>query len=201
MLKVKRNIKNWMKQVFNSHALVLAVTMAVVPLVTSCAAPLIAAGAGAMMGNEENRESVTQFFEDLSESINRSISQTSDAGSTREDLDYQKDSGLILRLNNSDVTPPRVRTGEKVVVSVQYALVGAPNEGINVEEARLLWFKGEQLAKLNEDVERRESGTWESTLSFRVPDVAESGTYEIIQKLRAEEKKVTASVFFEVESG
>jgi hypothetical protein len=88
--------------------------------------------------------------------------------------------------------------GDEVVVAVEYALGGAPSNGVEVNESRVLWFNGEQIASLNKDVETRDNGTWESMLSFRVPTVAENGSYEVIQKLSTGDQKVTASVFFEV---
>ncbi len=165
-------------------------------LIGGCAAVVV--GATAAMSNEKSRTKVVGFVEELSESIERSIRKTNSAGAAEQQTGYKSGDGVVLRLYSSSIEPRVVDPGGEVVVKIEYALVGTPDDGVNVKERRLLRFNGKQLASLNNDVERRDNGTWESALSFRVPNVAQEGSYEVFQELETSGRSVTSSVVFEV---
>lgn len=167
-------------------------------LANGCAAVVV--GAAAAMSNEERRTKVVGFLEELSDSIETSAKKVNSAGAAEKQVGYRSGDGVVLRLDSTSIEPRLVSPGGEVIVKIEYALVGAPDNGVNIEEKRFLRFNGEQLATLNNDVERRDNGTWESALSFRVPNVAEGGSYEVVQELQSSDRTITSSVVFEVRS-
>ncbi len=167
---------------------------------SGCAPVLLAAGAGAgyYAGNKKAARKVDRFFRELADSITTSSRRTSGARQTERLHGYSRGSGALVELQQSTLRPKKVARGEKVTVTITYAVMGAPQDGIRVRETRELRMGGRRLSLLRQENLTRKNGTWESTLVFRVPTTARKGTYEVLQSVRAEGTELRTRAVFTV---
>ncbi len=138
---------------------------------TGCAAALVAgaAGAGYLTVDEEAAGSLGDFF-------SRMVSGTE---KTRKALNYRDSQGLVVRLLDQSVRPKRVQPGKPISVTVEYALMGAPKQGVGLHLRQSLWFKKKLLGVVFNRSFKRADGTWEDSFKITVPEAAEPGGYAL----------------------
>ncbi len=155
---------------------------------TGCAPAFIAAGAGAgyLATHESSRHKVQRFFHDLSRSIKQTTRKVYDEQRTSQQINYEQSRGFVLKISKVSLSPVTVGKGGKVKLIVEYVILGGPEQGVKIEEKQTLLCNGEELTVLNNESTTKENGTWEDTLTFAVPDSAESGKYVVVQEMKAQ---------------
>ncbi len=126
------------------------------------------------------------------------ISKSGDEKSAEESMGYNKGTGLAVEINSFSVTPIKVKRGEVVVIKLQYAITWAEKDGIDLTVQKDLWFGNEVITRLDSKTISRKNGTWESTSSFKVPMVAETGEHKIKQSILCDGFKVMSFAYFTV---
>ena len=91
-----------------------------------------------------------------------------------------------------------MKKGDQVTLTLQYALMGAPPAGVKVTDKSTLLIGGKELTVLKNESSTKENGTWESTLTFAVPESAAPGKYTVLQELSAQGKTRNARRSFTV---
>lgn len=173
------------------------------PFLTGCLPVIIAAGAGAsyLSTTPEALAKVDAYFADIDRSIQRKFNKTSTESQTKKQLEYKKSQGLIIELVGYELSPKEVKPGDKVTVTIQYAVLGATSDsGIEVEENKTLWFGDHQTAVLANDKVSRKNGTWESVLTFQVPVKVQAGKYKVKQSISSNDKVFQTFDSFEIAS-
>ena len=155
--------------------LTIALLIAVHLLATGCTPTL-----------NEPIQKVDKFFQDLGYSINQTTRKiTGEQPPTEKQRNYDAQNKPVFTIQKFSVTPAKVNKGENVKLTLQYVIMGAPAEGLKVKEKNTLATDGKQLTVLKDESTLRENGTWESVLTFAVPESAKSGEYIVRQELSA----------------
>jgi hypothetical protein len=172
-------------------------------LLSGCAAPLVltagaaGAGAGYVATQEKPRSQVEIFFNDLGRSIRQTTRRISGELSGRRPATYEEPtgrrpvapeprSGFALKIQRSTLAPAAVNKGEQVTLTLQYMIMGAPEKGVTIRERSSLNRDGKELTVLKEESSEKENGTWENTLSFAVPESAQSGKFTVTLQISAQ---------------
>lgn len=121
-----------------------------------------------------------------------------EAEATAQYYQYQPAQGVRVYSEESTVAPNRVTKGNTVKASMEYAVLGAPADGITVVEKRVLRKDGEVLAELENTSVTRTNGTWVSTMDIAVNEDVQPGNYEIAQTLETPEGTFAKSSTFTV---
>lgn len=121
-----------------------------------------------------------------------------DAQATAQQYGYVPAQGEVLSLETSSALPSVVLPGNMVEGSIQYALLGSGNGGIDVVETRQL-MRGDQLVGESTKTVHRTDGTWASTQQFKLPNNAPAGQYRILQTVQSAKSRITASSSFTVQ--
>ncbi|MBM9536616.1 hypothetical protein [Desulfobulbus alkaliphilus] len=173
------------------HNLIYAtLCIAALFLLPGCAPLVVAAGAGAgyLVADQESRQKVDHFFQDLNKSIKKSTRRILGEQQTRKQIAHQPSAGFTLTIQQDTLTPTSVLPGERINLRVQYAIMGAPAAGIRISKQQTLFFAGKQVTVINKESTTRTNGTWENTLAFAVPKSAQPGTYTVKQEISAQGK-------------
>jgi hypothetical protein len=128
------------------------------------------------------------------------VRQTRSATETAEAYEYEPQQGEVLELEDALVYPSPVTAGNMAEATVQYALLGANGQRVNVEERRILKKGAETIADLGSKTYRRGEGTWVSTLPFRVPEDIAPGDYTMVQIVATGNTQITSTTDFRVTS-
>jgi len=170
---------------FLLHCTLLVATLA---LLTGCVPLFVAVGAGTgyLVADQESRQKVDHFFRDLNRSIKKTTRKLQGDQRTGKQLSSHKATGFMLTIQHDALSPTTVHPGERVNVSLQYAITGAPPAGVRVTKQQILFFEGSQLTVINNEATTKKNGTWENTLAFAVPQSAQPGTYTVTQKISAQ---------------
>jgi len=172
-------------------------------LLSGCATPLLltagaaGAGAGYVATQEKPRSQVEIFFNDLGRSIRQTTRRISAGLPGRRPASYREPtsrpsvaseprSGFALKIQRSTLAPPTVNKGEQVTLTLQYMIMGAPEKGVTIREKSSLIRDGKELTVLKEESSEKENGTWENTLSFAVPESAQSGKFTVTLQISAQ---------------
>lgn len=121
-----------------------------------------------------------------------------DAQATAAEYNYQPSQGEVLRLENARALPSAVNVGQMVQGTMQYALLGAPQNGVAVTETRQLRRGNDILAESSQTVTRT-SGTWVSTQDFELPRTAAPGEYQMVQTTQTPTSRVSGTATFVVQ--
>lgn len=156
----------------------------------------LGAGAGAIIGNQSGHAGegalIGAALGGLTGLIVHDVRVKSEqrrtAQQTYQTYQYQPQQGYKLYPENASVTPTSVKRGQDVNASVEYALLGAPAEGAQVKETRILKKDNKPVAQLSEEQYKRTDGTWVSTVQFTVPPEAEPGTYQVTHLITIPDK-------------
>jgi hypothetical protein len=87
-------------------------------------------------------------------------------------------SGAQVRIESAQVSPQKIKPGDKVDLNCTYALLTNNNETVNVREAREIYY-GDNLWGNPEVREDRQGGTYQSTIPVVLPKEAHKGTYKV----------------------
>lgn len=118
---------------------------------------------------------------------------------TRDRISHTGNNGQVLQIQESRIQPSSViKRGDKVTVAVQYVVMNDVDSGCTVKETKSIWHDGVQESVLDESLVQRENGTWESTISFELPENAQPGEYEIRQVIATNEQTRVSAVPFTV---
>ena len=157
-------------------------------LLSGCAPAVFTAGAGAgyVATQEKPRSALEEFFDDLGKSIRQTTRRlTGESKATRAAVPGYR-GGLALSIKQSSLAPTEVYKGEQVTLTLQYIVLGAPAAGITVRERSALNKDGKELTILKDESSQKENGTWENTLSFAVPESAQSGKFTVTLQISAQ---------------
>jgi hypothetical protein len=123
--------------------------------------------------------------------------QTRGGAETAEEYGYEARQGEVLELEYARVLPSVVARGNMVEATVQYALV-THEHAADVKETRVLRRDGKVVAELSTKHFTRASGSWVTTLPFRVPRDLAPGEYELVQTVRTAESSISSVNTFHV---
>lgn len=143
-------------------------------------------------------EQPSASFESFLQGIGRTIQQTTRKITGRPEPTYRRTSarttsaGMKLDIQRSTLAPTVVYKGEKITVTLQYLIDGAPEKGVTIREKSTLSKGGKILTVLKDETNLKENGTWENTLSFAVPRSAQAGNYVVSLQISAQGRSQTA---------
>jgi len=165
-------------------------------LLEGCAPLVLTVGAGTSYAanRARSRSTVEIFFDDLGRSIQQTTRRlTGTGGRPRKTTSTSKSrNGLALKILQCSLAPSKVHPGDQVKVVLQYSIAGAPTAGVELVEKNSLMQGGKVLTVLKDERSTKESGTWENTLSFAVPQSAKPGEYTV--KLQVSSKGTRRTV-------
>jgi hypothetical protein len=141
-------------------------------------------------------EQPSASFESFLQGIGRSLEQTSRRITGRQPYrratSTSQSRETTLNIQRSTLAPTVVYKGEKVTMTLQYLISGAPEKGITIREKSMLSKDGKVLTVLKDESSQKENGIWENTLSFVVPGSAKSGNYVVSLQLSTQGESQTA---------
>lgn len=133
--------------------------------------------------------------------IHENTRKSRTAQQTARDYGYKSSQGFKMELKNVTINPQVVAPGDKVTTTFEYAVLGAGQSGVNVQESCLLRQNGELLAALSKKSYQRTDGTWQGILEFQVPPDAAPGEYIISREISARGLSESAKADFNIRSG
>lgn len=107
------------------------------------------------------------------------------------------DSNVTVRIETIDVQPKKVKAGEKVDLSLTYAVLTTSNGVARVREIREIWIGDNQFGNPETTVERK-GGTYESNIPIFLPKDAQKGTYKVRYIVQTDYSKDTRETSFTV---
>lgn len=166
-------------------------------LLSGYAALFLPAGAEAdgFMGIPEQPNA---SFESFLQGIGRTIQQTTrritgrPEPTSRRPTTRTASDEMRLDIQRSTLAPTLVYRGEKITVTLQYLIEGAPEKGVTIREKSTLSKEGKVLTILKDETNLKENGIWENTLSFAVPRSAQAGSYVVSLQISAQGQSQTA---------
>jgi hypothetical protein len=129
---------------------------------------------------------------------NYTVDQKRDAADTSNRYGYDTSTGIIVRIENTSISPNRVYPGDRVDLNATYAIL-APrsNTMIDITESREIRFNGELVGK----PEIRTShvpGTYDSNVPLFLANNAQRGTYQVITTIRTQDSSDARETTFTV---
>lgn len=116
----------------------------------------------------------------VSMQIQSQTNKVHDAQQTREMVPADKRQDPVLEIRDKSIAPsPQIEVGENVTVKVTYILFDENKDKIPVREKKSIWHNGQLVKVLGDAEEVRENGTYESLVSFKLPEEIEKGDYEV----------------------
>jgi hypothetical protein len=109
-------------------------------------------------------------------------------------------SRVIVEVVSAEVTPTRLRAGDKLALTVHYDVSGLPpRTEASIVEQRQLMFDGKPLftRALSQTV-HRPNGRHSSTFDFNVPGAAKPGVYVFTVTVRAGDVSATKEALFQI---
>lgn len=132
--------------------------------------------------------------------IHENTRKSRTAQQTAKDYGYQPSQGFKMELKDVTINPRTAAPGDKVTTTFEYAVLGAGQNGVNVQESCLLRQNDKVLAALSEKTHQRTDGTWRGVLEFQVPPEAAAGEYVISREISAQGLSDSARTDFNVRS-
>lgn len=161
------------------------------------------AGAGAIIGHQSGNQGegalIGAVLGGLTGLIAHDIKaqKTRDAKQTADAIGYEASQGEVLQLEDAQIQPSNVRPGSRAEATIQYALLGVPNN-TSVMEQRIIEQNGQVVAMLSTKNFTRSAGTWVSTLPFDVPRDLAPGEYTLMQIVKTQRSQVSRALTFRV---
>jgi len=116
------------------------------------------------------------------------------AQQTYETYDYQPSTGgFQLEMEGASATPDPVAPGSDVNSKFTYAVMGAPG-AITVKEQSVIKQDGKVLAKVYEEADEVQDGTYDVEMDVPFPKDVQPGTYTIAHTVSAQNKQTTSNV-------
>lgn len=111
---------------------------------------------------------------------------------------YRPDQGTLLRIERVEAMPRSVAPGQKVNLSVTYAVIEPdPNRVVAITETREIRQNGNIVGNPSITVNRA-GGTYTSTVPLTLPAGANPGTYNVITRVQAPNAADAVSTSFTV---
>lgn len=127
--------------------------------------------------------------------------QTKTASETeKQHNEWNPEDGLAIKLENTTITPQLARVNDQVTSRVEYAILGAPSNGVDLVRAfELKDEKGKLLLGKSKE-EKKVDGTWNSEVGFTVADEVKPGNYTLEQVIATKDgsQMQVAKSFFTV---
>lgn len=149
----------------------------------------------------EAQKGVSEWFAQVKQELQQeyqNIKKIGDEKFAKKSMDYAEGSGLAVEIISFSVSPAKVKKGEAVTINVEYAIAGADEKGIHINERKDLWYSNTEIAQLGSIKFTRENGIWESKTSFKVPDTAQAGNYKIKQSINGDGINLQSVGYFKV---
>jgi gas vesicle protein len=124
--------------------------------------------------------------------------QVRDAQQTAAQYNYAPAQGVKIVGESGSCNPVTIHPGQAVNTSVQYAVMGAPQNGITITETRTLRQNGQVIKQVSSQDFMRTDGTWESSQQISFPSNAPAGTYEVCQTVSAQGAQFQQNVVFNI---
>ncbi len=100
----------------------------------------------------------------------------------------------VVKVHEESIEPTKTfKAGDNVTARVTYILIDSKHSKVPVHEKKTLWYNGKQEAVFEDTVIQRENGTWESLITFQLPEDAQKGTYLIRQDISIDSDKTKDS--------
>ncbi len=122
--------------------------------------------------------------------------QMKTAQQTAQEYNYVPSQGFKMDVKSGTITPVQVKPGQKVVSTIQYAVLGT-GPGVKVHEIAALKHNG-QVDKISDRTIDRTDGTYENTLELEVPGGAAPGSYVLAQEISANNQTYGRDTTFSV---
>jgi hypothetical protein len=104
---------------------------------------------------------------------------------TVDDYNYTSSQGTVIRIEDTEVEPGRVRSGERVNLVTHYALLTpSPDQPVKVTE-RWKITRGGQVVGTPVLTVQRQAGTWASAIPITLPSSAQAGEYSVAVTVEA----------------
>lgn len=129
---------------------------------------------------------------------NYTVDQKRDAADTSSRYDYDSSAGILVRIENTSISPNRVYPGDRVDLKATYAVLASRRDTrIDVTESREIRFNGELVGK----PEIRTShvpGTYDSNIPLYLARDAKRGTYQVITTIMTQDSSDARETSFTV---
>lgn len=89
-----------------------------------------------------------------------------------------RDNSVAVRVETVNVSPHRVRPGDKIDLNMTYAVLTQGNEMVSVRETREIWY-GNSMWGNPETTISRQGGTYASGVPVFLPTNAQKGIYKV----------------------
>ncbi len=119
------------------------------------------------------------------------------AQETAAENNYKAEQGFQMVPKGATIEPSTAKPGETVVATLDYAVLGTGESGVEVEETRVLSQGDKEIGKLSQEKLNRTDGTWRSTVEFKMPNNANNGVYKIAQRASAKDQNIGQTVAFD----
>lgn len=124
--------------------------------------------------------------------------KTADRATTAKEYDYRDAQGNVVRIEQINITPSRIRQGSNVNLMTRYALLTpTSDQPVTVTERWEIRRNGQLVGNPVLTVQR-ESGTWTSAIPITLPSTAKEGEYEVNVTVEAGEASDHATSDFTV---
>lgn len=146
----------------------------------------------------KTRSAIKQFQNDnkLEQSGNLSKETIRALGLKREVSEDQTDYPFITIKSESIIPSKQFKAGDKVTAKLVYSVHSGQKTTQLVSENKSVWHNGALMKILDDREEIRESGTYESNISFNLPEHLEKGAYEIRQNISINNISVDSVLHF-----
>jgi len=129
---------------------------------------------------------------------NYTVDQKRDAADTSSRYDYNASAGVLVRIENTSISPDRVYPGDRVDLRATYAVMAPQsNSRIAVTEIREIRFNGELVGNPQVSTDHI-AGTYDSTVPLYLANNAERGTYQVITTIKTQESSDSREASFVV---
>jgi len=109
---------------------------------------------------------------------------------------YEPSKGMVVRIENANISPQTVNPGGTVNLGTTYAVL-SPQGTQNVTETREIRFGNEVVGKPQVTVQRAD-GTYTSNVPLTLPQTAQKGTYTVTTTVQAGNTSDTRQTTFNV---
>jgi hypothetical protein len=117
---------------------------------------------------------------------------------TVKDYNYTSTQGTVVRIEETEVEPTRVRSGDRVNLVTHYALLTPnPDQEVKVTE-RWQITRGGQVVGTPVLTVQRQAGTWASAIPITLPSNAQAGEYRVAVTVEAAGARDSESATFTV---
>lgn len=104
-----------------------------------------------------------------------------------------------VQVHSEKIEPTnKFHAGENVTVLMSYIILDKEQKMVPVHEKKTLWYQGTEQAVFEDTTINRENGTWESKITFQLPEDVQKGQYQVRQDIESGQVADTSLVQFTV---